>query len=118
MIIPFICGVAVWIIVYHRVSIASLRLDALMTDDITMPVIEKEQRSDKHWNKFRRNKIPRSGFQALEKKSLSAWRADIYDKYGPKAQMMVSGMKGLWRCFSKVSLLIRFILWVPDDRCC
>lgn len=91
MIIPFICGIAIWVIAYHRISLASLQLDALMTDDITMPVVvEKEQPTEKHWTPFRRNKAPKAGFEALERKSLSAWRADIYNKYGPKAQMMVS----------------------------
>lgn len=75
---------------YHRVTIASFRWDALMTDDIAMPVIEKEQPVEKHWRRFRRRATPRTGYEALEKKSLSAWRADIYDKYGPKAQMIVS----------------------------
>ncbi|KAI8582789.1 hypothetical protein K450DRAFT_226914 [Umbelopsis ramanniana AG] len=90
MILPFICGIAVWVLMYHRVNIASFRWDALMTDDIAMPVIEKEQPVEKHWRRFRRKNTPRTGYAALEKKSLSAWRADIYDKYGPKAQMIMT----------------------------
>ncbi|KAG2186665.1 hypothetical protein INT44_002889 [Umbelopsis vinacea] len=90
MILPFVCGIAVWILMYHRVHIASFRWDALMTDDIAMPVIEKEQPVEKHWRRFRRKNTPRTGYEALEKKSLSAWRADIYDKYGPKAQMIMT----------------------------
>ncbi|KAM3582190.1 hypothetical protein VKS41_005618 [Umbelopsis sp. WA50703] len=89
MIIPFICGIAVWVILYHRVSLASLQLDAIMSDEITMPVIEKEEaRNGKRW--FRRRPKPQSGYAALEKRSLVAWRQDIYHKYGPKAQMMMT----------------------------
>jgi hypothetical protein len=59
-----------------------------MSDEITMPVIEKEEaRNGKRW--FRRRPKPQSGYAALEKRSLVAWRQDIYHKYGPKAQMMV-----------------------------
>lgn len=89
MIIPFLCGIAIWMILYHRVTLASLNLDDIMSDEVTMPIIEKETRQGKKW--FRRKQAkPQSGYAALEKRSLVAWRQDIYHKYGPKAQMMVS----------------------------
>ncbi|KAJ2956274.1 hypothetical protein NQZ79_g7868 [Umbelopsis isabellina] len=109
MIIPFICGIAVWVILYHRVTLASLQLDAIMSDEVNMPAIEKETRNGKRW--FRRKQAkPQSGYAALEKRSLVAWRQDIYHKYGPKAQMMVTDFLDM-HAVDKLEMTRNLVTW-------
>lgn len=56
---------------------------------------DSSKSSDKNWHFWKRIRSDvgtqvHYGFAAFEKKSMNEWRSDIYKKYGPKGQRLVS----------------------------
>ncbi|KAI8384540.1 uncharacterized protein BYT42DRAFT_612235 [Radiomyces spectabilis] len=76
--------------------IISIRMDTFAQYGVEALAKDNEvpETNGRFWKKFRHHygTQPYLGFSALEHKSLSEWRSDVKEQYGPKAQLLMNDL--------------------------